>query len=277
MTRPPRTPVLVINANMAADRLAFQRVQAERLGLPLTRVPAIAPAALPEETAEALLARGVRPFARTEISCLLSHAACWRRVVASGVPHLVLEDDAVLSPLLPAVLDAIAAAHPDRTVNFETYMGRPKYLARRPVPPSVPGVALHRVIKGSAGAAAYLIGPRSAEGLLAALRHRAALADIFIGLYSPRKVLQTVPALGAQMMTLESMGERAPAAAARSTIAAGAAERAPGGPSAYMRAPARALRRLTLEMRVAREKIEGRLMGERRVVPLGPGLAARDE
>lgn len=275
----PRTPVLVINLASAPDRMAYQTAQMNRLALNATRVEAVTRGEITLGQLASNSGRAVRPFAGSELACLLSHANCWEIVANASAPMLIVEDDAVLSDRLPRVLDDLAEAHDNRVINLETYSDCPKYLSRRPLNTFKSDLCtLHTVIRGSAGAAAYILGPETARRLLESLKIHAALADAFLGLHAGRRSLQTVPALAAQMATLETFYGCAFDGAAHSTIVAGiCAEGQPArkrGLRRYFEDPKLAKRRLLLELQVAVEKLEGVLFGQKLTIQPCPTLLA---
>lgn len=103
----------VINLDRAPQRLARVSAQLQDLGLPWTRLPAVDARALtPEQTAlldEPAFRRkhGMTPLAG-ELGCYLSHVQAMRLLLASPAEFaLVLEDDVLLSPSLPGVLQGL--------------------------------------------------------------------------------------------------------------------------------------------------------------------------
>jgi glycosyl transferase family 25 len=255
----PSVDIYLINTDAATDRLAFQRAQFARLGLAFERLAAVSPDDLDDADYVRRKSHGVRPVSRSELCCLLSHAACWQRVVERNRPALVLEDDVVLSERLPVMLDRLAASTDRGIVNLETYGTRRKSLSRRVVPVALdPPFLLRKVIKGSAGAAGYLIAPSDARALLSRLSRETWIADTFLGLCAPRPHLQLVPAMAMQLMHLpRRSGQANPAA--QSTIS----RRAP----VHEKTVGQTLRRARLELYVGFEKLQGYLFGETFVVP----------
>ena len=107
-------PVVLINLDRDADRLAHMRAQLDRLGMAFERFPAVRGADLPdylrgffprEEDGSGFLSAG-------EIGCYASQLAVYQRIVERNEPTLVLEDDVALPDDLPALLDALLAALP---------------------------------------------------------------------------------------------------------------------------------------------------------------------
>ncbi len=112
----------VINLDRAPERLARVRAQLQQLQLPFTRLAAVDARALTPEQRAALdepayrRKHGMSPVPG-ELGCYLSHVAVMRAFLASDATFaLVLEDDVLLKPSLPAVLQGLmrhAARFPD--------------------------------------------------------------------------------------------------------------------------------------------------------------------
>jgi glycosyl transferase family 25 len=104
--------VYLINLDRSPDRLATMQRRLDALGLTFVRVPAVDGAREPElvatvdrELYRRTHGRGLRVG---EIGCYMSHLAVMRRFLADGPDlALVLEDDAVLAPTLPALIDHV--------------------------------------------------------------------------------------------------------------------------------------------------------------------------
>ena len=163
---------LVINLAHETKRLAFQTAQAESLRLELEIVPAVSVSQLPGLAGEMNWDRWQRPLRETEKAALLSHRSAWHRVIALGVPTLVLEDDAWLMPnAVPLLLQAERLPGLEH-LSLET-RGRMKLLgAPHPKLPTVRRLWLDRT-----GAAAYLLWPEGARKLVDRSSQVAALAD----------------------------------------------------------------------------------------------------
>jgi glycosyl transferase family 25 len=197
-------PVLVINLDRSPGRLAFQRLQADRLGLDFERVAAVDGALLPQSEYELHAYRWHRPLSRSEVGCLLSHAACWRRVVELGQNVVVLEDDLVLAQETAAFLREAKALTGAAVVNLET-RGRPRFISQAPVE-TLGEQRLHTLHAAVAGSAAYLVTPLAAARLLEKLPRKAALADAFLWGRRGIRYLQADPALGMPLDFLEDSG-----------------------------------------------------------------------
>jgi glycosyl transferase family 25 len=111
----PPLPLLVINLDRDAARWESARGQLAAVGLACERVPAVEGAKLPPEEIARLYspARNARQFFRpltsAEIGCYASHLQCARLIVERGLPAaVILEDDLVVRPDFPTLLDSLA-------------------------------------------------------------------------------------------------------------------------------------------------------------------------
>lgn len=194
---------LVINLDRATARMVFQRRQLSRLGIEFDRLPAIAVGDPEIPTDESYWSGWQRPLAPSERACLCSHMAAWHRVLDSDAPRLILEDDALLTDDVPAILRAAEAQTGWDLLQLETRQ-RHKLLSRDNV--DVGPVQAHRLYLDRAGAAGYLLWPSGAAKLLARARHAPALADAIIATPGLLHAWQTVPAQVIQNDIAESEG-----------------------------------------------------------------------
>lgn len=198
--------VLFINLDRATDRRAMIEEQGARLALDLERVRAVEATEVGEETLRTLGRSWERPLSAPELACFLSHRAVWMRVAAGTEPALILEDDAVLSPRVPAVLAAAQDITDVDLLNLEDFSKR-RFVERGGEKPLVDGVRRARLVREKAGAAAYVLWPSGARKLLRIAERRAGPADAF--LYGARLRSWIVePALAAQVQTLAARGLR---------------------------------------------------------------------
>jgi glycosyl transferase family 25 len=99
-----------------------------------------------------------------EVGCFLAHRDAWKKVVASGVPCLILEDDARLDAALVPLLDPAAQAIAGSTMMvrlFSLKTGRHKRWKELS-----PEFSLVRPLAAASSAVAYLISPACAAALL---------------------------------------------------------------------------------------------------------------
>jgi glycosyl transferase family 25 len=210
------TPVLIINLDRSPDRLSFQRSQALRLGLRFERIPAADGVRLLHADFEQYAFQWLRPLSRTEVGCLLSHAACWWRVVELKRNAIVLEDDIVLAEETVAFLGQAKDVTGAVVVNLET-RAKPRCISPDPVS-TVGGQHVHELYRAVAGAAAYLVTPLAAARLLKGLPKKAALADVYLWGCSGIQYLQIDPALGVALDVLRDRYGRAVAHETATTI-----------------------------------------------------------
>lgn len=215
MTRLPATqsiPAFYINLDSRTDRRAHFEAELARAGLVAERVRATTPADIAPDRLAAAAARG--RLAPTELACSLSHRHIWTLMLERGLPAaLVLEDDALLSDRLPAVLaDPHLLARGFDAIQFETHRST---AVLGPAEPTIePGVQLRRLMSSSLGTCAYLIS----AGLAARLLARADLDDYAVDrllfsrdgdtLYHAR-IYQADPALAVQLTMFDKVSEAA--------------------------------------------------------------------
>jgi glycosyl transferase family 25 len=168
-----RVQTWVINLDRAPDRLARITEQLQSLRLPFTRLPAVDAGRLtPDQRAsldEPAYCRkhGMTPLLG-ELGCYLSHVDVMRRFLAGTAEFaLVLEDDVLLHPTLPAVMQALVD-HADRWDMVKlsaVHSGTPV-----PVLTLGSGHQLAVMLSRCTGSSAYLMNRRAAteyaQGLL---------------------------------------------------------------------------------------------------------------
>lgn len=184
---------LVLNLAAKPERLAFQVAQLDRLGLAWDRIEAVTPEAVSPPMSDPYWSRWQRPLRPAEAAALLTHAQAWRRVAEGDRPCLVLEDDAVLMPAVPAFLVRIEALDAVDHVSLEV-RGRRKLMGKRH-----PDAPMRRLWQDRTGAAAYALWPRGARILLARLGAAPSLADGAICAAYAMASWQADPALAAQI------------------------------------------------------------------------------
>jgi glycosyl transferase, family 25 len=197
--------VLIINLDRSTDRLAFQHAQMTALGLSYTRVPAVNAKELNLNEADPYWNRWERPMRISEKACFLSHRAVWEQISKGDEPVLVLEDDAVLSHKVPALLERYQNREDLDHLTLET-RGRKKLMARRQT--SDPAVT--RLYLDRSGAAAYILWPSGAQKLLAKTSRQAAIADAAICATYSLRSFQAEPALAVQLDFCDHYGVRVP-------------------------------------------------------------------
>ncbi len=192
---------IVINLASETERMAFQRDQLAGLGLSFERLEAVTPDQLSPPSNDPYWSGWERPLRTTEMAAFASHRAAWKRVAASDAPHLIMEDDAVLMPGTPAMLDRIGDAPDVEFVTLET-RGRRKRIARVPHPT----LQIRRLWQDRTGAAAYVIWPSAAWKLQRRVNAAPGLADAVLCAAYELNAWQAVPALACQLDRCEAEG-----------------------------------------------------------------------
>lgn len=169
---------LVINLVSASDRMRFMARQLDDLGLPYKRINAVRPDQIASVAGNFQWDTWERPLKLTERGCFLSHVLAWREVIETGFPHLVLEDDAVLSMRTAEVLAAVESHVGIDHLTLEA-RGRRKILMRRK-DALFDKYVLRRLVQDRSGAAAYVLWPSGAKKLLSRAEKEVALADAMI-------------------------------------------------------------------------------------------------
>lgn len=183
--------VRVLNVAGEEARMGFQAAQLDRLGLAFERVEAVTPATLAPPPDDPSWDAWERPLRDVEKALYASHRRVWERVAGEAEPCLVLEDDAVLSDRVPALLDALAARAGFDHVTLEA-RGRRKLMARA----RHPELPVRRLWQDRTGAAAYVLWPSGAAHLL---RRPVGLADAVICAAHGMESWQADPALAIQI------------------------------------------------------------------------------
>ena len=250
--------ILVINLARSAERMAFQRRQLSALGLAGERLEAVAAEEASSRRPESYWQGWERPLRPAERACLLSHVAAWERIAATGRPALVLEDDAVLSRRVPALLAALDTLPGLDHVTLEV-RGRRKLLGDETRPVAA-GLRLVRLWQDRTGAAAYVLWPSGADKLLARAEGGAALADAMICRAQELSSWQAEPACAIQLDRCARYGLPVPLET-RSTIDG---EGRPDG------TPGQRLRRIASQLRMGWRQLSLIGRATRREVALDP-------
>lgn len=169
---------IVINLLAASDRMKFMARQLGDLGLSYKRIDAVRPDQIESIAGNFEWDTWERPLKLTERGCFLSHVLAWREVIETDLPHLVLEDDAILSARTAEVLAAVESRVGIDHLTLEA-RGRRKILMRRKEA-LCDKYVLRRLVQDRSGAAAYILWPSGAKKLLSRADREVALADAMI-------------------------------------------------------------------------------------------------
>lgn len=157
--------IFYINLDRREDRRTFMDAQFDRLGLSAERISAVTPDALDPSLLGRIAGPTGRGLTREELACSCSHRKAWERMLALELPHaLVMEDDAVMSPRLPAFLEALRALPKGvDVIRLETRLDR---IRADRITDIFAGIALRRPLSEQWGMAAYIITAECARRLL---------------------------------------------------------------------------------------------------------------
>lgn len=156
--------IFVLNLQRAVERRALMQQRLAALGLEAEFLSAVEGSRVDRSS----LPAGSEPrLTPGELGCYLSHLRCWEIVVERGLPHAVLlEDDVVLSPELPRVLEQIARLDLPYDLVRLSSLG-----PVRGIPVASLGAGRRLILpnKNPSGTQGYLVGQEGARRLLARL------------------------------------------------------------------------------------------------------------
>lgn len=250
----------LINLDRSPDRLKFFSEQAHTLQLPFERIPAVDGRQLTAGELRDSLAPTFefQPINAGEIGLFMSHKIAWQRLIDSGKKcAAIFEDDALLSPSIRKVLDAVDQEVTSfDVIKLETTLRR--VVCQTDGQMLSCGNQLSRLLSWHGGTAGYVISADCARRLLV-LREK--LADpIDQVMFNPGsrissslRILQVSPAVCIQ----KDIHDKADAAAFGTTI-----DRNVTRKGLFRHGPLVDLRRLL------KKQLEGR---RRRLLALKPG------
>ena len=185
--------ILLINLPEATGRLKFQQKQMQRLGLEFDIIRAVSTRYVHEQAHQQMAFGWERPLRKTEVACYLSHQKAWQAIADLNQPALILEDDALLSRHVPALLQALEKRNNCDLVTLEV-RGRKKIVAKNKRP-LLGEYHLVELYQDRTGAAGYVLWPSGAKTLLEkANKQPPALADAFISSTYELRASQVEPA-----------------------------------------------------------------------------------
>ena len=156
--------IFVINLPDAVERRKLQKDQLTKLGLEYTILDATSVEDISEATYKKHYFDWQRPLRKTEVACYYSHRSAWDRVIKSGEPALILEDDAILSIFLPELLGSLNKIKSTDLINLEN-RGRKKFVSRSHMDIECNSKLL-RLYQDRTGAAGYILWPSGANKLI---------------------------------------------------------------------------------------------------------------
>jgi len=156
--------IFVINLPDAVKRRKLQKDQLTKLGLEYTVLDATSVEDISEATYKKHYFDWQRPLRKTEVACYYSHRSAWDRVIKSGEPALILEDDAILSIFLPELLGSLNKIKSTDLINLEN-RSRKKFVSSSHLDIGCNSKLL-RLYQDRTGAAGYILWPSGAKKLI---------------------------------------------------------------------------------------------------------------
>lgn len=156
--------IFLISLPSAIERRKFQQEQLSKLDLRYSFVDAISVENISNITYKQHYHDWQRPMLKTEVACYYSHRFAWDKVLKSGEPAIILEDDALLSKYVPKLLDNLIDVNDIDLINLEN-RGRKKFVSNLYLD-IVCNSKLIRLYQDRTGAAGYLLWPSGANKLI---------------------------------------------------------------------------------------------------------------
>ena len=184
--------IFVINLPDAVKRRKLQKDQLTKLGLEYKILNATSVEDISEATYKKHYFDWQRPLRKTEVACYFSHRAAWNRVIKSNKPALILEDDAIMSKLLPELLHSLNTIQNTDLINLEN-RSRKKFVSRSYIDIACNSKLLS-LYQDRTGAAGYILWPTGAKKLILLEKNKGiSLADAHITSCHSLKVFQVEP------------------------------------------------------------------------------------
>jgi glycosyl transferase family 25 len=156
--------IYYINLESRPDRRQRLELQLGQLGLSAIRISATTPGDIdPQIIAKYCRGQFGNPLSAPELACTFSHLAAMKKIATGREPFgLVLEDDMVLSTMLPDFLarfEAAPAALDILKLDTDRYVAR----VLNGKPPAIAGISLSKVATDRMGCGAYIISRSAAK------------------------------------------------------------------------------------------------------------------
>ena len=158
--------IYIINLDSQTVRLKFQESQLGNLGLIFQRIVPFRIVDENDPVYEQHYATWQRELNSAEVSCFLSHAECWQKILESREPALILEDDAYLASDLIEVLNEVKILNGIDYLNLEARWPHQKKLVAKTPSFMLNTGCVYRLFQGRSGAAGYILWPKGAAKLL---------------------------------------------------------------------------------------------------------------
>jgi len=156
--------IFVINLPSATERGNLQKNQLTKLGLEYKILDATSVKDISEDTYKKHYFDWQRPLKKTEVACYFSHRAAWKRIIKNNKPALILEDDAILSKILPELLVSLNMIQNTDLINLEN-RSRKKFVSKSYIDIACDS-KLFTLYQDRTGAAGYILWPSGAKKLI---------------------------------------------------------------------------------------------------------------
>ena len=173
--------IFLINLDTAKTHLRYQEKQMERLGLDFERRRATPINEIEQEFIQDFHKKWkwVHNLLDFEISIFYNHIQLWKKIIASGKPALILEDDVFLCPDIKEVLSHIEAGGFQGYINLEQSLFK-RYVSANSQTLGYKDYHLIQSYKDKTGSAGYIIDPQAASILLETSQKFFLPSDTFI-------------------------------------------------------------------------------------------------
>ena len=189
---------VVINLDRAQERMAFQCLQLDRLGLHFFRLSADCPSHL--DNFEKYQHCWQRPLSYSEVAVFFNHRKIWERIIKNNAPMLILEDDAYLADDTPELLKKIEDLKNIDYLNIEARGNEQKKLLAKNALCCLEQTSLFRLYQGRSGAGGYVLWPEGAKKLLDRFAQgKIGIVDKFINSCYSLNAYQLEPAILIQL------------------------------------------------------------------------------
>lgn len=203
-----KTKVYFLNLDRVPDRAVFMTDQCAHGGITAPiRVSATDASATPDYTSPRYAPHSWGPYwsmTKTEVAVFESHRKTWETIVETNCPGAIFEDDILLSSTSGAVIQSLGAEQAQfDLVKLDAVGGRYRFGPSR----QLGGQTLRQIVNVLPSAAAYLLSPKGAAGLLGLSQSYCDHLDDFITRPWPGfRAYQLDPAVAAQGMFSDLTG-----------------------------------------------------------------------
>lgn len=196
----------VINLPKDKERRKFQERQLQHLNIDYEIVDATSVNDIDQKTYDKHRDDWQRPLRNVEVACYYSHRKLWEKSIELDQPILILEDDALLSKCMPALLKELSSLQNIDYINLEV-VGRKKIVSKKSQPLSSCASKFYTLHLDRNGTGAYVLYPSAAKKLLQLEKKIGiGLSDAHINACHNLKAYQIEPAMAIQLDQCKQYG-----------------------------------------------------------------------